>query len=84
MLRHNSKRTENGDSLPRRLSRPGYPFTLERQESLPVDPSGIPVYIRMREPGRFRDPTLVRIRQPDRTGSVTLPVANEKGRELRL
>ena len=24
----------------------------------------------MREPGRFRDPTLVRIKQPDRTGGA--------------
>src|SRR5467141_2098158 len=38
----------------------------------------------MDEPGRFRDATLVRIRQPDRTGGVTLPVAHEKGRDLRL
>ena len=38
----------------------------------------------MREPGRFRDPTLVRIRQPDRTGGAALPVADEKGRDLRL
>src|SRR6267154_3446400 len=73
------------DSLPRRLARPGYPFTLERQESLPEErPRGVPVYIRMEEPGRFRDATLVRIRQPDRTGGVTLPVAHEKGRDLRL
>ena len=38
----------------------------------------------MEKPGRFRDPTLVRIRQPDSTGGVTLPVAHEKGRDLRL
>src|ERR1700740_301474 len=44
--------------LPRRLSHPGYPFTLERQESFPGNPSGIPVYIRMEEPGRFHDATL--------------------------
>jgi hypothetical protein len=38
------------DSLPRRLARPGYPFTLERQESLPEEhPSGIPVYPRFPE-----------------------------------
>jgi hypothetical protein len=38
---------------------PGYPFILERQESLPEERSrGIPVYIRMEEPGRFRDATL--------------------------
>jgi hypothetical protein len=38
----------------------------------------------MREPGRFRDPTLVRIKQPDRTGGAALPVADEKGRDLKL
>jgi hypothetical protein len=38
----------------------------------------------MREPGCFRDPTLVRIKQPDRTGGAALPVADEKGRDLRL
>jgi hypothetical protein len=38
---------ESRDSLPRRLARPGYPFTLERQESLPEErPRGIPVYIK--------------------------------------
>ena len=63
----------------------GYPFTLERQDSLPEErPSGMPVYIRMEEPGRFHDATLVRIRQPDRTGGAALPVAHEKGRDLRL
>ena len=38
----------------------------------------------MQEPGRFRDAVLVRIRQPDRNGGVTLPGAHEKGRDLRL
>ena len=38
----------------------------------------------MEEPGRFRDATLVRIRQPDRTGGATLPVVRETGRDLRL
>ncbi len=38
----------------------------------------------MGELGRFRDATLVRIRQPDRTGGAVLPVAHEKRRELRL
>ena len=60
------------------------PFTLERQESVPGNPSGIPVYIRMEEPGRFHDATLVRIRQPDRTCGAALPVADEKGRDRRL
>jgi hypothetical protein len=47
-------------------------------------PSGIPVYMRMEEPGRFHDATSVRIRQPDRTGGAALPVVREKGRGLRL
>ena len=32
----------------------------------------------MEEPGRFHDATLVRIRQPDRTGGAALPIAHEK------
>src|SRR5882724_8742143 len=52
------------------------PFTLERQESVPVNPSGIPVYISMEEPGRLHDAALVRIRQPDRTGGAALPVVD--------
>ena len=38
----------------------------------------------MEEPVRFHDATLVRIRQPDRTGGAGLPVADEKGRDRRL
>ncbi len=38
----------------------------------------------MGEPGRFRDATLIRIRQPDHTGGAALPVAYEKGHDLRL
>ena len=38
----------------------------------------------MEEPGRFHDATLLRIRQLDRTGGAALPVAHEKGRDLRL
>ena len=30
--------------------------------------------LRMEEPGRFHDATLVRLRQPDRTGGAALPV----------
>jgi hypothetical protein len=60
------------------------PSLLERQEPVPVNPSGIPVYIRMEEPGRLHDAALVRIRQPDRTGGAALPVADEKGRDRRL
>jgi hypothetical protein len=50
----------------------------------PGNPSGIPVYIRMEEPGRLHDAALVRIRQPDRTGGAALPVADEKGRDRLL
>jgi hypothetical protein len=45
-------------------------------------PRGIPVYIRHRNADVFATP-LVRIKQPDRTGGVTHPVAHEKGRDLR-
>jgi hypothetical protein len=41
----------------------------------------------MEDPRRFRDATLVRIRQPDRTGGAALPVAHEtheKARDLSL
>jgi hypothetical protein len=40
--------------------------------------------MRMEEPGRFHDATLVQIRQPDRTGGAALQVAHEKSRDLRL
>ena len=40
--------------------------------------------LRMEEPGRFHDATLVRIRQPDRTGGATLPVVDEKGPDRLL
>jgi hypothetical protein len=39
--------------------------------------------MRMEEPGRLHDATLVRITQPDRTGGAALQVAHEKGRDLR-
>jgi hypothetical protein len=87
VLRQNSIRTENSvipcrDRCPHR----GYPFIprpprFSRGEA-PARRTCI--YRRMREPGRFRDPTLVRIRQPDRTGGAALPVVHEKGRDLRL
>jgi hypothetical protein len=38
----------------------------------------------MEECGRFRGATLVRTRQPDRTGGAGLPVAYEKECDLRL
>jgi hypothetical protein len=86
VLRQNSVRTENS-AIPCRdgLSHPGYPFILERQDSLPEErPRGLPVYIRMEEPRRFREATLIRIRQPSRSGGAALPVAHGKGRDLRL
>src|SRR5258708_11625664 len=50
----------------------------------PEEPPAVYLYIlRMEEPGRFRDATLIRIRQPDRTGGAALPVAHEKGPDLR-
>jgi hypothetical protein len=42
------------------------PSDAKNLESVSGNPSGIPVYIRMEEPGRFHDATLIRIRQPDR------------------
>ena len=38
----------------------------------------------MEEPGRLHDATLVRIRQLVRSDGAALPVAHEKGRDLRL
>ena len=38
----------------------------------------------MEELGRFCDAMLVRMRQPDRTAGAALPVAHEKGRDLKL
>src|SRR5260370_17206775 len=48
------------------------------------NPRGIRVYIRMAELGRFHDATLVRIRQPYRTGVPALQVLLAKGRDLSL
>src|SRR5882762_2883783 len=61
------------------MSHRGYPF-IPRAPTF--SPGGTParctcIYKRMREPGRFRDPTLVRIRRPDRSGGAALPVAHE-------
>jgi universal stress protein A len=54
-----------------------YPFTLERHDSLPGEhPRRTCIYLRMEEPGRFRDPSLIRTRQPDRTGGAALPIAH--------
>ena len=79
-------RTENS-AIP---SRDGCPIQVIRLSSSAKNLSGgaparyISVYIRMQEPGRFRDATLVRIRRRDRTGGAALQVAHEKGRDLRL
>ena len=87
MLRQNSVRTEN-NAIPCRdgcliqvIPSPSNAKNLSRGTRAV---SGIPAYIRMEEPGRFHDATLVRIRQPDRTGGAALPVADEKGRDRRL
>ena len=70
-----------------RLSHPG-PSPSSAENLSQEHPSGIPGYIsgyiRTEESGRFRDATFVRIRRPDRTGGAALPVAHEKGRDLRL
>jgi hypothetical protein len=84
VLRQNSMRTENS-AIP---CRDGCPILIPSPSSAKNlslgTPSGIPVYMRMEEPGRFHDATSVRIRQPDRTGGAALPVVREKGRDLRL
>ena len=42
--------------FPAAAAHPGYPFTLERQESLPEERRrNMPAYARMEEPGRFGD-----------------------------
>ncbi len=75
---------ERLNSQPNRLSHLGYPLTPSAKILPGNPPRGVPVYIRMEEPRRFRDATLVRIRQPDRTGDAALPVAHEKGRDPTL
>jgi len=85
VLRQNSVRTENS-------AIPCYDGCLIQVIPSPSNaknlsagnPSGIPVYIRMEEPGRFHDATLVRIRQPDRTGGAALPVAPLNGPDPKL
>jgi hypothetical protein len=86
VLRQNSIRAENRaipcrDNLKRK---PGWDLRARRLSTGGSIPRGVPVYIRIEGPWRFRDAPLVRIRQPDRTGSAALPVAHEKGRDLRL
>src|SRR5258708_21707791 len=84
-LRQNSMRTENGtipcDGCPiQGIPSPSSAKILSRRSTRAVY-----LYIlRMEEPGRFHDATLVRIRQPDRTGGAALPGAHGKGRDLRL
>jgi len=84
VLRQNSIRTENS-AIP---CRDGCPIQVipspSRAKNLPEErPRGIPVYIRMEEPGRFRDATSVRIRQPDRIGGAALPVAVPRQNSIR-
>jgi hypothetical protein len=85
VLRQNSMRTENS-AIPCRdgcliqvIPSPSNAKNLSRGTR------AVYLYIlRMEEPGRFHDATLVRIRQPDRTGGAALPVADEKGRDRLL
>ncbi len=79
-LRQNSMRTENRaipcrDCCPIQVI-PSFPSAKNRAAYMYI--------LRMGELRRFRDATLVRIRQPDHTGGAVLPVAHEKGRDLRL
>ena len=79
-LRQNSMRTENRaipcrDCCPIQVI-PSFPSAKNRAAYMYI--------LRMGELRRFRDVTLVRIRQPDHTGGAVLPVAHEKGRDLRL
>jgi hypothetical protein len=85
VLRQNSRRPENSaisccDGGPIQvIPSPSSAKNLSRGP-----PPAVYLYIlRMEEPGRFHDATLVRIRQPDRTGGAALPVAHEKGPDLR-
>ena len=84
VLRQDSMRTENSAFL----CRDGCPVSVipsPSSQSLQLErPLGIHVYITMEECGRFRDATLVRIRQPDRTGGAALRVAPEKECDPRL
>ena len=84
VLRQNSMRTENS-AIP---CRDGCPIQVIPSPSSAMNLSrrtrAVYLYIRMEELERFHDATLVRIRQPDRTGGAALPVAHEKGRDLRL
>jgi hypothetical protein len=48
----------------------------ENLHAVPGNPSGIPVYVRMEEPGRFHDATLVLIRQPDRRAGAVFDCAD--------
>src|ERR1700730_4411106 len=86
VLRQNSMRTENSaitwhDGCPIQvIPSPSSTKNLSRGTRAVY----LYIYIRMEELGRFHDATSVRIRQPDRTGGAALPVAHEKGRDLRL
>src|SRR5258705_11418568 len=85
VLRQNSMRTENS-AIPCRdgcliqvIPSPSNAKNLSRGTRA--------VYLciyKMEEPGRFRDATLVRIRQLVRAGGAALPLAHEKPGDLRL
>jgi hypothetical protein len=79
VLRHNSKRTENSALL----AATAVPSRLSLHPRAPrISPGRTPARYTC-NPDVFATP-LVRIRQPDRTGGAALPVAHEKGRDLRI
>jgi hypothetical protein len=74
----NSMRTESGAiPWPRRPPIQVIPHPRASRISPGEPRSGMLIYIRMREPGRFQT-TLDWIRRLDHTGGATLPVAHEK------
>jgi len=86
VLRQNSMRTENS-AIPCRDGCPiqVIPSPLSAKILSRRNARAAYLYmLRMEEPRRFRDATLIRIRQPGRSGGAGLPVAHEKGRDLRL
>jgi hypothetical protein len=83
VLRQNSMRTENGAIHCRDGCLIQVIPSPSNAKILSGGTRAVYLYIRMEEPGRFHDATLVRIRQLDRTGGAALPVADEKGRDRR-
>jgi hypothetical protein len=78
--RQNSMRTENG-AIPCRDGCPIQVIPSPSSAKILSRRNARPAYmytLRIEEHGRFRDATLLRIRQPDRTGGAALPVARER------